>query len=567
MTFMTQIETPIDVSTLQSIYKIFDSTLHSQFAWKQDAELESAITHISRYFQISHSQAVWVSLVFALNFEHGNVDLRTIMSHLDCKFVDLLTYKKDFDALCEANILAKSENRRRAKSSFANTQYSIYSNIIECIIDEKPIIHKTALKENDVISILETIYKMGIRRNDEEIDSITLIINTKFLVSNHLHFPLFKSVENLDLEGIDLYLLLYMIWKALDGMMSVDISTTIDYIFDSSSEKIRYHQQMLLGENLLVQKNLVEIVEARFYNDAELKLGDSVLQMIKENGFQIMSNKDKPTNHIEPDAVNSTPLYYDKATQDQIELVQKSLSEQCFATLQSRLKDSGLPTGITVLLHGVPGTGKTETVKHIAKATNRTIIKVDISSSKSKWYGESEKLIKKIFDDYKYYAKKSKTKPILLFNEADAILSKRKTITNDSNVSQTENAIQNILLEEIENFDGILMATTNLTDNFDKAFERRFLFKIQYAQPSINIKTKIWQSKLSFLKQTEAKLLAEKYDFSGGQIENILRKSSIHNIVHDSVVNLSIIEQFCQEEQLSVSEQKNVIGFKAGQSK
>ena len=67
-----------------------------------------------------------------------------------------------------------------------------------------------------------------------------------------------------------------------------------------------------------------------------------------------------------------------------------------------------------------------------------------------------------------------KVKPILLFNEADAVFSKRKDV-NNGNVAQTENAIQNIILEEMENLDGILIATTNLADNLDGAFERRFV--------------------------------------------------------------------------------------------
>jgi SpoVK/Ycf46/Vps4 family AAA+-type ATPase len=64
------------------------------------------------------------------------------------------------------------------------------------------------------------------------------------------------------------------------------------------------------------------------------------------------------------------------------------------------------------------------------------------------------------------------------------------------NVDQTENAIQNIILEEMENLDGILIATTNLTENLDKAFERRFLFKIRFDKPTLEAKTNIWKDKI-----------------------------------------------------------------------
>ncbi len=91
--------------------------------------------------------------------------------------------------------------------------------------------------------------------------------------------------------------------------------------------------------------------------------------------------------------------------------------------------------------------------------------------------------------------KRQSVTPILFFNEADAIIAKRKEATS-SNVSDTENRIQNILLEEIENFEGILIATTNLVSKIDTAYERRFLFKIEFQKPSITVKAQIWKSKM-----------------------------------------------------------------------
>ena len=217
---------------------------------------------------------------------------------------------------------------------------------------------------------------------------------------------------------------------------------------------------------------------------------------------------------------------------------------------QNRLQNKGLPKGITALLHGSPGTGKTETVFQVAKNTNREIVKVDISQSKSMWIGESEKIINRIFTDYKTYAKDCERMPILLFNEADAIISKRKE-NSTSNVSQTENAIQNIILEELENFDGIFFATTNLVKNLDSAFERRFLFKIEFQKPDISVKAKIWNSKLPSLSESECENLANRFDFSGGQIDNIVRKNEIHEIIHGISIDFNNIIDFCKTELLS----------------
>jgi len=174
-------------------------------------------------------------------------------------------------------------------------------------------------------------------------------------------------------------------------------------------------------------------------------------------------------------------------------------------------------------------------------------MKVDISQSKSMWFGESEKIIKQIFTNYKEYAQNCELKPILLFNEADAIIGKRQEI-GYSSVDQTENTIQNILLEELEKFDGIFLATTNLVQNIDTAFERRFLFKIEFQKPEPIVKAKIWHSKLPTLTEEECNQLANRFDFSGGQIDNIIRKNEIYEIIHGIRVEFNTIVEFCDEE-------------------
>ena len=225
--------------------------------------------------------------------------------------------------------------------------------------------------------------------------------------------------------------------------------------------------------------------------------------------------------------------------------------------LQQRMTEKGMPTGIAVLLYGAPGTGKTESVYQMAKQTGRNIMRVEISQTKSMWFGESEKIVKKIFTEYDEYAKQCDKCPILFFNEADAVISKRRE-NIASNTGQTENTIQNILLEELEKFKGILFATTNLAGNFDKAFERRFLFKIEFSKPEIHIRSQIWKSKLNILSEDDCKVLADKFDFSGGQIDNIVRKCTIAEVLNDSIPQLEQIITYCNEELLFKSEQKRI---------
>lgn len=144
---------------------------------------------------------------------------------------------------------------------------------------------------------------------------------------------------------------------------------------------------------------------------------------------------------------------------------------------------------------------------------------------------------------------------------ADAIIGKRQ-VGAERAIEKMENSIQNIILQEIEQLDGILIATTNLAENMDKAFERRFLYKIQFEKPDLNCRTQIWQAMIPPLNDADASYLAGKYDFSGGEIENIARHFIIQTILHGKSENMvKSLAEFCESERLEGSRIKRKIGF------
>ena len=177
------------------------------------------------------------------------------------------------------------------------------------------------------------------------------------------------------------------------------------------------------------------------------------------------------------------------------------------------------------------------------------------------WVGESEKNIKGIFDAYKKKVRFGDKAPILLFNEVDAIIGKRKVGAEES-VERMENSIQNIILQEMEQLDGILIATTNLVENMDKAFERRFLYKIKFERPDLTNRSKIWQSMIPQLSVSDSKNMAQEYDFSGGEIENVARHLTVQTILHGETRNmLGSLREYCDSERLSCGNTKRKVGF------
>jgi SpoVK/Ycf46/Vps4 family AAA+-type ATPase len=151
--------------------------------------------------------------------------------------------------------------------------------------------------------------------------------------------------------------------------------------------------------------------------------------------------------------------------------------------------------------------------------------------------------------------------PILLFNEADAVLGIRQEGAQRS-VDKMENSIQNIILQEMETLEGIMIATTNLTSNLDKAFERRFIYKIEFERPGIEAKQQIWKSMIPALSDEAACSLARDFDLSGGQIENIARKRTVELILSGKEPTEQQIREYCHSEAMdSRAEKRRRIGF------
>ena len=248
------------------------------------------------------------------------------------------------------------------------------------------------------------------------------------------------------------------------------------------------------------------------------------------------------------DSITPKQLYFNAAVSKQMNQLESLLQEERFESVQENLVKHGMRKGFACIFYGAPGTGKTESVLQLARKTGRGIMIVDVPSLRDKYVGETEKNTKAIFDKYRKLCKDSKLAPILLFNEADAILCKRYEGAVGA-VDKMENAMQNIILQEMENLEGIMVATTNLTGNLDTAFERRFLYKIEFPKPTPNESKHIWHSMLPELTEDESLELAKQYSFSGGQIENIARKQLVNAVLTgEDKVDLETIQEACKTE-------------------
>jgi AAA+ superfamily predicted ATPase len=545
---------------LDAIARIYATAEDSKLAPKFFKKTEADFKTIEAYFNVSNIQALFLVFVFVHNHKRGRLDFDDIERYTKCEDLYWLKHIKSLEELKQNGLLVIYKTESRKANQFVH-EFEINKLASNAIIKNEPLPKKLNEEKENILDVLESISKVIENSIDKEINYWDMMSEVKELYKNHKQFELIKNIDRLNLQSEDVILFYYITWKTLIGKKNIDIEDLSNAIHLTQSKSITYMHRIIEEVNPLIENKFLEAIPGKFGNDVMVKLAPAGEEFLKANGVLIAKLKVNNKEAIYPTDIMQKELIYSDDEKEQLELIKSTLCDKQLQKIQERLVQKSLPKGITILLHGAPGTGKTESVLQIAKATNRAILKIDLSRTKSMWFGESEKIVKQIFTKYKSFAEDCEQLPILLFNEADGLLSKRKE-ANSSSVSQTENTIQNILLDELENFDGILMATTNLIGNLDSAFDRRFLFKVKFVKPTVHARAKIWKSKLPALHECDCKLLAEQFDFSGGPIDNIVRKVEIDEVINGGDLCLKKVVQFCKEE--TVVDKKGLIGFGRG---
>lgn len=372
-----------------------------------------------------------------------------------------------------------------------------------------------------------------------------MVEKVKKIMEGCCHLDFCEKIISLNLNDADMIMLL-IVCNALVNKED-DYVTTFDY------NKILPHSSCSMIVRQFRDKTsalvLKDILENNDDEDEDFRLTVHGILLLLGEEYVPEDRKEPKQTPAPPNKQTIVPknMFYNEDERKHILRLEALLCQDSFVSIQQRMKEAGLRTGFCCLFYGAPGTGKTETVLQMARHTGREIIRVDLSSQKSMWVGESEKNIERIFADYREKLSQSELAPILLFNEADAIFSKRHVGVN-SEVEQMANTMQNILLQNMENFEGILIATTNLADNFDPAFHRRFLYRIEFKSPSAEVRKQIWRSMLPDMDESNIKAMAERFSISGGQIENAVRKIMIESILKGCPLSTDEIVAICEQE-------------------
>lgn len=548
-------KTQVSFSVLDLIEEIY---LHSKDSHLREPHFEllkEQLGTLSDYLQLTDLQTVLFANCFILGYDDASA--AGVFRHLGFEEYKILRYKKDIQVLFDRKLLKKGRRYDEKKMDFT-VENSVINSITKNV--SLPVEKNT---EYQLVDLLEEFDTNGDLYEDDKISVYEFMDLTNEMIDDHQCFPFFQQIRKWKLNDFEIFFLLETVWDAVqrgDNDFNTGVQRTVNDFNKKKSTTMATLTYLLEGKTKLTKLDLIEFNKVQFRNSCNARLSKKMVRFLKEKEHIELEYLDhENTKLIQHKNIPEKTLWYNETEMTQIGTLKNALDEKKFNALQTRLKEKAMPFGLTALLHGEPGTGKTESVYQLAKESGRNIFKVDISETKSMWFGESQKLVKKIFTDYEDYRKSEKVCPILLFNEADAVIGKRKQ-AGSSNTAETENAIQNILLEELERFEGILFATTNLLSNMDSAFERRFLFKVRFEKPGMENSAKIWKSKLAFLSETESRKLAEHFAFSGGEMENIARKCLMNELLHGTEPDFEVVEKFCREEKWGSGERKR-IGF------
>jgi ATPase family associated with various cellular activities (AAA) len=552
----------ISKELLSAIQKIVSETKGQTLTDDLINELEVVTKPISEFYEITSFQALVFSVYLECGLRDIDVDTEKLIGYYGKNMSVMADINEAVDQLLEKKLVYI---RRHDYSSGRKKSYNKTIAAKDKVLDSLMKGDKTLLeitKVNNFYSLLTEVRELLVKRIDGIITTYELGTEVRGILEHHRAFPEVEWLLNIEgLDNYDICLALDLTIEHVEGAEEVDFDKLIKEVFSDVQDRVKYKRKVKENRCPLVLNDIIEFTDSGFSFLNYIRLSDTAMDIFLGGYKDTIKKEFKPKmgNLIYPDKIESEKLYYNPAEREQIETLTTALDDTNYKDLVERMKLQGMKAGFSVLLYGFPGTGKTSSVKQIAKATGRSIYMVEIDKIQSKWVGESEKNLAKVFEEYKYCKKYFNIDPILLFNEADAILGKRFNV--NSSVDKTFNALQNILLQELEDFEGIFMATTNLADQLDKAFDRRLLYKVDFQKPEKSISKKILGHAFSYLTEEIIEKINECYTLTGGQISNIRKKLLVKSILTKDLNLEEYVQILCKDEIILNQNNRTPIGF------
>jgi hypothetical protein len=543
---------------LESITKIFENKEKLMRQQNLLNDIQNDIEIIAYFLDLDLKFTPLFSVMICEQLMGEVNSVRKTMKNMGYGSLEIINSNENIKSLKKRGWISISKRRFH---SFKTDEFEISKLVLDAITYND----KTKLVKQKPDTLVEALIQIRqiISNANGDFDLDDFISSVMLDLENYLSFRFISSIiDHKSLTDLERLVIIWMASDVVYGREEFDFDSIIEFFTQDPSYAFNFKQRISKGTSHLIIDGFIEFKRPNYVDFSSVKLGDKTNKML----YELRQNSDqkkrtaKYTVLIEPQDLKEQSLFFNTANDSSIQKVDQLLSNENFDKLMNKFQEKGMKDCLTMLFHGYPGTGKTELVKQLALKHERSIYQVDISGIKDMWVGESEKNMKKVFKEYADALKFNRRTPILLFNEADALLGLRTNVQHS--VDQMNNALQNILLQELEDMRGIFIATTNLINNIDGAFDRRLLYKLKFELPDDNTRYQILENQFPILEKKELKEISENYKLSGGQIQNIKRKIIADQILfgEDMIDNESIISYIKAE--IGFRTNKAEIGFK-----
>ncbi len=554
------------LNAIQGVSKTFYGKEITQELLSYSIEI---VKPIADFFELSTFDAVVFSFYIERGLRNRSVDSDNLIDFFGKDLEWIADVYQSVENLLTRRLLLVDFSRfnYRRQNTEKTINSKIHPRVINAVLkgDSRLLEYETFV---DFFDFLDKVNEIKGMASDAEISKKSMVAEILSMIESNQHLPEIKWLSSIDgLLDTDMVVILFLCIAYVDEETIVEYTKVAREICSSPKDINTLRKSILDGASILFKKDIIEFPNGNIRLNDLVRLTDNALEALLSGFKNNLSNQFVPrTGIIIPcDSIIEENLIYNINEKKHIDIITNALADGNFHFIKEKIKSQGHNIGFTVLLHGYPGTGKTSTIKQIAKQTNRHIFFVEMHKIQSKWVGESEKNIAKIFDEYRAFSKTVDRTPILVFNEADAIFSKRINVV--SSVDQMNNSLQNILLEILENFEGIFFATSNLIQNLDSAFDRRLLYKIEFQKPEEETRLKILLTNFETISQDLLIGINKEFCLTGGQIINVKKKYSISTLLNMGTDENELLYNLCKDEISFQKSSLREIGFRINKCK
>ena len=350
-------------------------------------KVRSSLEIVCKEMKLNEMQAILLS-DFVSSFDGYEISLKSISEFIGCKPINIIKNMDELRILEDRNLILI--NNVKTLDKFDNKlTFDIDLETFETLKN-----NTLMEKINNEIStdeFLTNIVKLCEKRVEKKVSFPRTIKNMNILLNNSSHLDLVKTIKSYSLPDEAMLILLRFYHYFIDlnkDEMDIEI---LSYLYDYYSDFRKTKKQLEAGTYILQDKKLIQYADIGSYENAQ---AFSLTENAKDDLFSAIKEQlpQKKIQNITPAGnINAKNLFYSEKNAKQVTELTDLLQEKNYKSVQERLSKEGMRTGFACLFSGGPGTGKTETVYQIARQTGRGIMQVDISDTKSKWFGESEK--------------------------------------------------------------------------------------------------------------------------------------------------------------------------------